>query len=132
MARVDVPVFIDKAPVPAKSAPVTISLAAIFNSLAVMAILTIEDTVLPNETVPVPALIVTEFVTPLTPPLNRAPKVMSLLLLEVLIVVAAVKTIELVYPPILIAPPEVIVPPKRRPFCVVAVNPFPKLHEEAV
>ena len=74
------------------------------------------DTVLPNETVPVPALMVTELVPPLTPPLNGAPKVMSLLLLEVFRVVVPVKVMKVVFPPILIGPPEVIVPPKSRPF----------------
>ena len=132
MARVDVPVVIDKAPVPEKFAPVTRSFAAILISFAVMATFTIDDTVLPNKTVPVPALIVTEFVPPSTPPLKGAPNVISLLLLDVLIVVVPVKVMKVVFPPILIGPPEVIVPPKVSPFCVVAVKPFPKVHEEVV
>ena len=126
------PGVIVKAPVPEKFAPVTRSFAAILISFAVMATFTIDDTVLPNETVPVPALMVTEFVPPSTPPLKGAPNVISLLLLDVLIVVVPVRTIEVVYPPILIGPPEVMVPPKVRPFCVVAVKPFPKVHEEVV
>ena len=102
------------------------------SSFAVIETLTIADTVLPNETVPVPALTVTELVPPPVPPLNGAPKVMLLLLLEVLIVVVPVKVMKVVLPPILIGPPEVIVPPKRRPFGAVAVNPLPKVHDDVV
>ena len=108
--------MIDKAPIPAKFAPVTESFAEILISFAMMVILTIAETVLPNETVPVPALIVTELVPPLTPPLNGAPNVISLLLLDVLIVLVPVRVMKVVLPPILIGPPEVIVPPKSRPF----------------